>query len=224
MFLRCKDPFNVFTETNFALWYHFLQCYAVTIFLRRYLDFANFECLCTEYLKSRNWISILMELIFSSSSWLITECQSEPSGWNPVGAVVLGASHYLYVDSQGCRRWVPVSKTELYVIVSDRKWWSNWTQVYVHLYRWKSICRPESQHCVFCWRILAVHAMLPALKLPFVGSKNISDANLESYSYRTWQWSCRHWIWHYFWSCIGHAISPVTFLWSGKTMKSRSKC
>ncbi len=61
---------------TFALWYHFLQCYVVTIFLRGYLDIANFECLsfnCTESLKSRNWISILMELIFSSSSWLITE-------------------------------------------------------------------------------------------------------------------------------------------------------
>ena len=40
--------------------------------------------------------------------------------------------------------------------------------------------------------ILAVQATLPVLKLPFVGSKNISDANLESFSYRTWQLSCRH--------------------------------
>ena len=54
------------------------------------------------------------------------------------------------------------------------------TQVYVHLYE-NSICRPESQHCVFCWSILAVQTTLPVLKLPFVGSKNISDANLESF-------------------------------------------
>ena len=76
-----------------------------------YCQFWMFNC--TESLKSRNWISILMELIFSSSSWLITECQPEPSAWNPVGALVSGASHYLCVDSQGCRRWVPVSKTAM---------------------------------------------------------------------------------------------------------------
>ena len=81
---------------------------------------------CTESLKYKDCISILMELIFSSSSWLITECQPEPSGWNPGGALVsgashylcvdsqgAGASHYLCVDSQGCRRWVPVSKTAM---------------------------------------------------------------------------------------------------------------
>ena len=86
-----------------------------------YCQFWMFNC--TESLKSRNWISILMELIFSSSSWLITECQPEPSGWNPVGAVVSGASHYLCVDSQGCRRWVPVSKTAMSLsqIESDDK-------------------------------------------------------------------------------------------------------
>ena len=54
------------------------------------------------------------------------------------------------------------------------------TQVYVHLYE-NSICRPESQHCVFCWSILAVQTTLPVLKLPFEGSKNTSDANLESF-------------------------------------------
>ena len=83
---------------------------------------------CTESLKSRNLNSILMELIFSSSSWFITECQPEPSGWKPVGALVsgashylcvdsqgAGASHYLCVDSQGCRRWVPVSKTAMII-------------------------------------------------------------------------------------------------------------
>ena len=64
-----------------------------------------------------------MELIFSSSSWLITECQPEPSAWNPVGALVSGASHYLCVNSQGCRRWVPVSKTDMSLsqIKSDDK-------------------------------------------------------------------------------------------------------
>ena len=49
------------------------------------------------------------------------------------------------------------------------------TQVYVDLYE-NSIRRPESQHCVFCWRILAVQATIPVLKLPFMGSKTISDA------------------------------------------------
>ena len=52
-----------------------------------------------------------------------------------------------------------------------------------------------SAHWVFCGRILAVQATLSVLKLPFVGSKNISDANLEPFSYRTWQWSCGHCIW-----------------------------
>ena len=136
--------------------------------------------------------------------------------------MVSGASHYLYVDSQGCRRWVPVSKTAMSLPQIESHDQNSGLCTCTPLYE-NSICRPESQHCVFCWRILAVQTTLPVLKLPFVGSKNISDANLESFSYRTWQWSCRHRIWHYFWSCIGHAISPVKFLWSGKTMKSRSK-
>ena len=38
--------------TTYALLYHFLQCYAVTIFLRRYLDIANFECLTALNLSS----------------------------------------------------------------------------------------------------------------------------------------------------------------------------
>ena len=130
-----------------------------------------------------------MELVFSSSSWLITECQPEPSGWNPVGGLVSGASHYLCVDSQGCRRWVPVSKTAMSLsqIKSDDQNSGLCTPSYEN-----SICRPESQHCVFCWSMLAVQGTLPVLKLLFVRSKNISDANLESFSYRTWQWSCRH--------------------------------
>ena len=130
-----------------------------------------------------------MELIFSSSSWLITECQPEPSGWNPVGALVSGAIHYLCVDSQGCRRWVPYQRQLCHCLRSKVM---IKTQIYVHNRYENSICRTESQHCVLCCRILAVQATLPVLKLPFVGSKNISDANLESFSNRTWQWSCRH--------------------------------
>ena len=150
----------------------------------------------------------------------LSQNQPEPSGWNPVGALVSGASHYLCVDSQAVEDVFPY-QIQLSHCLRSKVMIK--TQVYGHLYE-NSICRPESQHCVFCWRILAVQATLPVLKLPFVGSENISDSNLESFSYRAWQWSCRHWILHYFWSCIGHAISPVKFLWSGKAMKSRSKC
>ena len=40
MFLTCKNPFSYFTDQyravlTFALWYLFLQCYAVIIFLCR---------------------------------------------------------------------------------------------------------------------------------------------------------------------------------------------
>ena len=101
------------TFALWTVWHHFLQCYAVTIFLRRYLDIANVECVnCTESVKSRNWISIVMELIFSSSSWLITECQPEPrmeTSW----CSGFRSEPLPYVDSQGCRRWVPVSKTAM---------------------------------------------------------------------------------------------------------------
>ena len=81
---------------------------------------------------------------YCSSSWLITECQPEPSGWNPVGALVSGASHYLCVDSQGCRRWVPVSKTAMSLspIKSDDQ--NSGLCTGVPLYE-NSICRPESQ-------------------------------------------------------------------------------
>ena len=126
---------------TFALWYRFLQCYAVTIFLRRYLDtacIANFECLTALNLSSSEtefqfwWL----QLIFSSSSWLITKCQPEPSGWNPVGAVVSGASHYLYVDSQGFSEMGSRVK-DSYVIVSDRKWWSKLRFMCMYTSPWK---------------------------------------------------------------------------------------
>ena len=130
-----------------------------------------------------------MELIFSSSIWLITECQPEPSAWNPVGALVSGASHYTYAwIAKAVEDGFPYQRQLCHCLRSKVM---IKTQVYVHLYE-NSICRPESQHCVFCWSILAVQATLPVLKLPFVGSKNINDANLESFSYRTWQWSYRH--------------------------------
>ena len=133
-----------------------------------------------------------MEFIFNSSSLVITECQPEPSGWNPVGAVVSEASHYLWWIAKAVKDGFPRQRQLCHCLRSKVM---IKTQAYVHvctpLYE-NSICRPESQHCVFCWRILAVQATLPVLKLAFVGSKNISDANLESFSYRTWQWSCRH--------------------------------
>ena len=72
-------------------------------------------------------------------------------------------------------RWVPVSKTATGMSLSQIESDDQNSGLCTSLYE-NSICRPESQHCVFCWRILAVQATLPVLKLPFVGSKNISDA------------------------------------------------
>ena len=142
----------------------------------------------TDSLNSRNLISILMELIFSSSTWLITECQPEPSGWNPVGALVsgashylcvdsqgagashylwlcvdsqgAGASHYLCVDSQGCRTWVPVlSKTAMIRSKVIIK-----TQVYVYT----TLFADLKASIVFSvvQSILAVQETLTVLKLP----------------------------------------------------------
>ena len=149
---------------------------------------------CTESLKSTNWISMLMELIFS----ILELAYHRTSQNHQVGIQLVHwyqerAITYVWIakaveDGFPCQRQLCHCLRSKVMIK---------TQVYEN-----SICRPESQHCVFCWRILAVQATLHVLKLPFVGSENISDANLESFSYRTWQWSCRHWIWHYFWSCI----------------------
>ena len=98
-----------------------------------YCQFLMFNC--SESLKSRNWISILIELVFSSSSWLITECQPEPSGWNPVGALLSGASHYLCVDSQGRLSKMGSRIKDSYVIVSYQEWWSKLRFMYNELWK-----------------------------------------------------------------------------------------
>ena len=115
-----------------------------------------------------NWISQVQKLNFNFDgvnillfklTYNITECQPEPSGWNPVGALVSGASHYLCVVSQGCRRWVPVSKTAMSLsqIESDDKnsglCVTLWKQ---YLQTWKPVLIEVSvgEYCQFKQRFL----------------------------------------------------------------------
>ena len=103
---------------TFALWYH--SCHV----MRLPSFFGDIWILPI-------WISIFIELIFSSSSWLITECQPEPSGWNPVGAVVSGASHYYAWIAKAVKDGFPCQRQLCYCLRSKVM---IKTQVYVHVY------------------------------------------------------------------------------------------
>ena len=93
------------------------------------------------------------------------------------------AIYNLCVDSQGCRRWVPVSKTAIDVIVSDQK-------KLRFMYRYtsmKTVCADlKASSLSFLLENICSSSNASCSQTSICGSKNISDANLESFSYRTY--------------------------------------
>ena len=99
------------------------------------------------------------------------------------------AIYNLCLDSQGCRRWFPVSKTAMSLSQIKRNS-GLCTGIYLYM---KTVCADlKASSLSFLLENICSSSNASCSQTSICGSKNISDANLESFSYRTWEWSRRH--------------------------------